>query len=76
MAREAAAQNSRISVRVRGEVEVWPNATMARLSPTRIVSMPAWSAAWAEGKSWAVSTGVGLLEGWVLGGGGVVAHLL
>lgn len=31
-----------------------PNATMARLSPTSMTSMPAWSATWALGKSWAV----------------------
>jgi len=42
-------------------VEAWPSATMARLSPTRIVSIPAWSAAWAEGKSCAVNTWVGSL---------------
>lgn len=36
------------------EVSSIPNATMARLSPTSIMSMPAWSATWALGKSCAV----------------------
>ena len=31
-----------------------PRATMAKLSPTSIMSMPAWSATCALGKSWAV----------------------
>ena len=35
-------------------VSSMPKATMARLSPTSIMSMPAWSATWALGKSCAV----------------------
>jgi hypothetical protein len=35
-------------------VSSMPSATMARLSPTSIMSMPAWSATWALGKSCAV----------------------
>jgi hypothetical protein len=35
-------------------VSSMPMATMARLSPTNIMSMPAWSATWALGKSCAV----------------------
>lgn len=36
-----------------------PRATIARLSPTRIISMPAASATWALGKSWAVIMVIG-----------------
>ncbi|KAH0194779.1 hypothetical protein KCV03_g65, partial [Aureobasidium melanogenum] len=36
-----------------------PRATIARESPTRTMSMPAWSATCAEGKSWAVMTVMG-----------------
>lgn len=36
-----------------------PKATMARLSPTRTISIPAASATCAEGKSWAVITEMG-----------------
>lgn len=36
-----------------------PRATMARLSPTSIMSMPAWSATWALGKSCAVIMVIG-----------------
>jgi len=36
-----------------------PSATMARLSPTSIMSMPAWSATWALGKSCAVIMVIG-----------------
>lgn len=40
-------------------VSAMPKATMARLSPTRMVSMPAVSATWALGKSWAVIMVIG-----------------
>jgi hypothetical protein len=36
-----------------------PRATIARESPTSTISMPAWSATCAEGKSWAVMTVMG-----------------
>lgn len=36
-----------------------PSATIARLSPTRIISIPAASPTWADGKSWAVITVMG-----------------
>jgi hypothetical protein len=41
-----------------------PKATMARLSPTRIISMPAASATWALGKSWAVIMVMGSFFWW------------
>lgn len=52
-------QCSNISSTTTSLVSSIPNATMARLSPTRIMSMPAWSATWALGKSCAVMTVMG-----------------
>mgnify|MGYP006953152525 CR=1 FL=1 len=40
-------------------VSSMPRATIASESPTRTISMPAWSATCAEGKSWAVMTVMG-----------------
>ena len=40
-------------------VSSMPNATIARLSPTKIMSIPAASATWALGKSWAVIMVIG-----------------
>jgi hypothetical protein len=44
-------QHMIISSSVTSLVSSSPMDTMARLSPTRIMSMPAWSATWADGKS-------------------------
>lgn len=48
-----------ISSRVTSPVSSRPMDTMARLSPTSTMSMPAWSATCAEGKSYAVSIVIG-----------------
>lgn len=48
-----------ISSSVTAFVSFIPNATIARLSPTRTISIPALSATYAEGKSWAVSMAMG-----------------
>lgn len=48
-----------ISSSVTALVSFIPSATIARLSPTRTISIPALSATYAEGKSWAVSIAMG-----------------
>ena len=52
--------NSSISSKVTSLVSFMPMATMAKLSPTNIMSMPAASATSAEGKSCAVSMVMGI----------------
>ena len=59
MARATLRQCSSISSISTSLVSSMPRATMARLSPTRTMSMPAWSATWALGKSWAVIMAMG-----------------
>lgn len=51
VARATDLQCSNISSTSTSLVSSIPRATMARLSPTRIISMPAASATWALGKS-------------------------
>jgi len=59
VARATDRQCSSISSTITSLVSSIPRATMARLSPTRIMSMPAASATWALGKSWAVIIVIG-----------------
>ena len=59
VARETDRQCSSISSMRTSLVSSMPRATIARLSPTRIMSMPAASATWALGKSWAVIIVIG-----------------
>src|SRR5438552_195329 len=62
-AREAPRRTARawwsISSMVTDRVSGWPRTTMARESPTRIASTPAWSARRAVGKSYAVTIVIG-----------------
>ena len=59
VARATDRQCSNISSTSTSLVSSMPSATMARLSPTRIISMPAVSATRALGKSWAVIIVIG-----------------
>ncbi len=59
VARATDRQCSSISSTRTSLVSSMPRATMARLSPTRMTSMPAASATWALGKSCAVITVIG-----------------
>jgi hypothetical protein len=59
VALETLRQCSNISSNNTSLVSSMPNATMARLSPTKIISMPAASATCALGKSWAVIMVIG-----------------
>ena len=59
VARATDRQCSSISSSKTSLVSSMPRATMAKLSPTRIMSMPAASATWALGKSCAVNMAIG-----------------